>query len=83
VFQEIERRGGLAAAYEWFCAEVAAVRSTRVADVANGTTPILGVSLYPPAGETVVEAEPWPTPAPPPRKDLPEMRLAAALEDAP
>lgn len=80
LFQEIERRGGLVSAFAWFCSEVAHVRGARIADVARGVTPVLGVSQYPLLGETAVSAEPWPDAAAPPRAGLPEMRLAEPFE---
>jgi methylmalonyl-CoA mutase len=80
LFQEIERRGGLVSAFAWFCSEVAQVREARLADVARGVTPVLGVSQYPLLGEAEVAAEPWPGPAAPPRAGLPPMRLAEPFE---
>jgi methylmalonyl-CoA mutase len=79
LFQDIEKRGGLAASFEWFAGDVAKVRAARIANVRRRKDEITGVSAFPLVGEQPVAAERW-AHAESPRKGLPKMRLAEPFE---
>jgi methylmalonyl-CoA mutase len=79
IFQELERRGGLIGALDWFAGEIAAAREARMKNVRRRKEAITGVSEFPLIGETEVTADPWPAAAKQ-TAGLPEIRLAAPFE---
>jgi methylmalonyl-CoA mutase len=81
LFQEIEKRGGLVSAMDWFAGEVAGAAATRLAAARDKKASIIGVSVYPPTDEKAFVTEPWPKATPSPV--LPPMRLSEPFEAAP
>ncbi|MEJ0022116.1 MAG: hypothetical protein WDN76_00740 [Alphaproteobacteria bacterium] len=65
----------------WFAGEVAGKADARLAAARDKTTPIVGVSVFPPTDEKAFATEPWPEAAPSPV--LPAMRLSESFEAAP
>jgi methylmalonyl-CoA mutase len=81
LFQEIEKRGGLASAMDWFAGEVAGAAAARLAAARDKKAPIIGVSVYPPTDEKAFVTAPWAEAAP--SSVLPPMRLSEPFEAAP
>jgi methylmalonyl-CoA mutase len=81
MFQQIEQRGGIARAMDWFAGEVAKTAATRLAAARDKSAPIVGVSVYPPENEKPFATEPWPKAPPPPL--LAPIRLSQPFEVAP
>jgi methylmalonyl-CoA mutase len=81
LFQEIEKRGGLVSAMDWFAYEVASTASARLVAAQDKTAPIVGVSVFPPTDEKAFVTEPWPEA--PLSPVLPAMRLSEPFEAAP
>lgn len=84
LFQEIERRGGLAEAFAtgWMQGEIAAVRDKRLQQIASGEDVILGVTQHPDPHPKPVETNgKWPA-LDVPAGALSPIRLAARFEGA-
>ena len=84
LFQEIEGKGGLVDAFAsgWFQDAIRSVRDTRLAAIADGKTPILGVTQYVDPDPRAVETDGrWPD-ADTPETALTPIRLAAHFEEA-
>ena len=80
LFQDIETRGGIVAAFDWLSAEIGKVRDARIANARKRKDEITGVSAFPLLDERAVAFDPWPQ-AETPRKGLPRVRLAAPFEE--
>jgi len=84
LFQEIERRGGLAAAFSegWLQGEIAKAREAKLKRIAEGEEIILGVTQYPDPDPRAVETTgPWPK-VDEPETALKPVFLAAQFEGA-
>ncbi len=68
LFQEIEAKGGMAAALEtgFVQEEIAKAAAARAKDIATIRTQLTGVSAFPLLGDDGINAEPWPPAAPAP-----------------
>jgi methylmalonyl-CoA mutase len=81
LFREIEQRGGIARAMDWFAGEVAKTAAIRLAAARDKSAPIIGVSVYPPDDEKPFVTEPWPKA--PPLPVLAPIRLSEPFEAGP